>query len=66
MRFMKWNEMEIKAGDLFRYTNRYYEKMTGIVLEVKGEDVLCFLKNKKMWLRREFLESDFNDIKVVR
>jgi len=58
--------MEIKTGDLFRYTNRYYEKMTGIVLKVEGEDVLCFLKNQKMWLRREFLESEFNDIKVVR
>ena len=58
--------MNIKAADLFKYTNRYYEKMTGIVLEVKGEDVLCFLKNKKIWLRREFLESEFNDIKVVR
>ena len=58
--------MKIKVGDLFRYTNRYYKKMTGVILKVESEEVLCFLKNKKMWLRRDFLESEFNDLKVVR
>ena len=51
------------CGELFDETeciaaDDYNDNDGGSICEV------CL--QKKMWLRREFLESEFNDIKVVR
>jgi len=47
----------MKVGDLIKYRGRWGVEMIGLVLAFEGANVLCYLKGKKMWLKRNFLEE---------